>query len=124
VDDIEAIRQLTARYNRASDEGDTETWLDCFSVDGVFRRSNDTREFRGHEELGQLRGRIPVRSRHITTDFEISVQGDTAEQICYLMFLDRDRDFMVYMFGTYHDKLKRVDDRWKFSNRLLVIDEP
>ena len=124
MDDIEAIKQLTARCARASDEGDWETWLECFTADATFRRSNDTRGFSGHEELKQLRGRIGVRARHVTSDYEIQVTGDVASQICYLMFLDCDNEFRVWMFGTYHDELRKEHDAWKFSRRFLVVDTP
>lgn len=122
MDDYEQIRQLTARYNRSADEGDDELWLGCFAPDATFRRSNDTRDFTGHEELKQLVGRIPVHARHITTDFEIRVDGDRARQTCYLLFLDRADGFKVAMFGTYHDDLVRIEGEWRFARRYLEVD--
>lgn len=123
MDDIEAIRQLTARYNRASDEGDVAAWLDCYAPDATFTRSNAGRTFTGRDELRSLLLDTTVAARHITTDFIIHVDGDTARQTCYLMFLDRRRHFAVSMFGTYHDTLVRADGEWRFQERILQVDE-
>jgi hypothetical protein len=112
MDDFEAIRQLTARYNRASDEADVEAWLDCFVDSGSFTRSNAERAYRGKEELRELLTTFPVKGRHITTDFTIEIDGDAARQSCYLVFFDRERDFQVNMFGTYDDHLIRSDGRF------------
>lgn len=122
MDDYEAIRQLSARYNRASDEGDHAAWMDCFTPTGSFRRSNDTRSFNGHGELPDLAGRVPVSARHVTTDFIIDLDGDTARQTCYLTFYDRHHDFRIAMFGVYHDELVKTDGRWRFESRFLEVD--
>ncbi|HEX3962982.1 MAG TPA: nuclear transport factor 2 family protein [Trebonia sp.] len=123
MNDIEAIRQLTARYNRASDEGDLADWLACYAPNATFTRSNAERSYAGPEELRLLLLETTVAARHVTTDFVIEVDGDTARQTCYLMFLDRRRQFAVSMFGTYHDKLVKSDGRWRFQARFLQVDE-
>lgn len=122
MNDFELIRQLTARYNRASDEVDVETWLDCFTVDGSFTRSNADRSYRGREELRELLTTFPVKGRHLATDFIIDVDGNTARQSCYLIFLDRQGGFSVNMFGTYDDRLVRECGRWRFASRVLDVD--
>jgi len=120
--DIEAIRKITAQYNRATDEGRLEDWLACWTPDGWFGRSNTTRKYVGREGLTELNRGNEVSARHVTTDNEIDVDGDTATQICYLMFLDRENGFLPAMFGTYHDRLVRVDGRWLFAERMLIVD--
>jgi hypothetical protein len=122
MDDYEAIRQLTARYNRASDEADVGTWLNCFAPNGSFERKNGQR-FSGRDELRGLLENFPVRGRHITSDFTIEVDGDRARQACYLLFLDRDRNFELNMFGTYDDQLIKVDGNWFFVSRVLDVDD-
>jgi hypothetical protein len=122
LDDYEAIRQLTARYNRASDGADVEAWLSCFVEDGSFARKNG-QKFQGHEELRGLLENFPVKGRHITTDFTIDIDEATARQACYLMFLDRERNFALNMFGTYDDRLIRSHGKWLFVSRLLDVDE-
>lgn len=122
MDDYESIRQLTARYNRASDEADIDGWLSCFVPDGSFERKNGQR-FTGHEELCALLQNFPVKGRHVTTDFTIEVAGDRARQACYLLFLDRERNFEVNMFGIYDDNLIKVNGTWLFVSRVLDVDE-
>jgi hypothetical protein len=39
------------------------------------------------------------------------------------MFLDRERNFALNMFGTYDDRLIRSDGKWLFVSRLLDVDE-
>jgi hypothetical protein len=122
MDDYEAIRQLTARYNRASDEADMDGWLSCFVPEGSFERKHGQR-FSGHEELRGLLESFPVKGRHITTDFTIEIDGKRARQACYLLFLDRARNFELNMFGTYDDNLMKVDGKWMFVSRVLNVDE-
>jgi hypothetical protein len=125
IEDVEAIRQLTASYNRAFDEDRGEDWANHFTEDGFFHRSNASRSYAGRREIAEMVGasRYPVRGRHVTTDHIISVDGDTATQTCYLMFLDRGAGFKVNLFGVYSDDLVRVGDRWLFKRRLLHVDQ-
>jgi hypothetical protein len=124
MDDIEAIKQLTARYNLTFDEDDVEGWLDCWTQDGFFERSNAGRSYTGHEELHELATEFPVSGRHVTSEYVISVDGDEGRQVCYLLYLDREKNFEINMFGVYDDAVVRQDDgRWRFKSRRLKIDE-
>jgi hypothetical protein len=60
MDDIEAIKQLTHRYNLAFDYGKVDAYLDCWTADGFFERSNAGRSYRGHAELDELIRTFPV----------------------------------------------------------------
>jgi hypothetical protein len=123
MDDYEAIRQLVARYNVAFDELDVEGWANCFVEDGFFERSNAGRSYSGSAELKQLIREFPVKGRHVTTDFQINVDGDEATMSCQLTYLDRANHHAIAMFGVYADELRRVNGEWKFSKRLLAVDE-
>jgi 3-phenylpropionate/cinnamic acid dioxygenase small subunit len=114
MDEYEAIRQLVARYNVAFDELDVEGWVDCFTADGFFERSN--------AGLRELISGFPVKGRHVTTDFQIRVDGDQAMMSCYLTYLDRANNHALAMFGVYADELKKVNGSWKFSSRRLEVD--
>lgn len=123
MDDYEAIRQLVARYNVAFDDLDVQGWVDCFTDDGFFERSNAGRSYSGSRELAELISEFPVQGRHVTTDFQIRVIGDEATMSCYLTYLDRANHHALAMFGVYADELRRVDGNWKFSSRRLKVDE-
>lgn len=124
MDDYEAIKQLVSRYNVAFDDFDVEGWVDCFTDDAVFNRSNAGRAYRGHDELRELITEYSqsMKGRHITTNFDITLNGETATMSCYLQLLDRDHGHSVAMFAVYDDELRKIDGRWKFSQRLLEVD--
>lgn len=124
MDDIEAIKQLSSRYNLAFDYGDVDAYLACWTSDGFFERSNAGRSYQGHDELRELLTTFPVDGRHITTNFLIEVNGDTARQSAYLIYLDKAENFAVNMFGVYSDELVRADDGWKYASRRLRVDLP
>jgi uncharacterized protein (TIGR02246 family) len=119
--DIEQIMQVTARYNHAYDERDAEGWADCWTEDGHFTRSNGE-EVQGRQALVGLCRNAAVRGRHVTSDYVIDVDGDTARQTCYLQYLDRQNDFARIMFATYHDELVRQDGGWRFAARRAAKD--
>jgi ketosteroid isomerase-like protein len=125
TEDIEAIRQLTASYNRAYDEQRAADWANHFTEDGFFERSNAGRSYRGREEIAGLCSSFdyPVHGRHVTSEHIINVNGDTATQTCYLQFLNRDKGFTVDLFAVYEDELVKVDGKWLFSSRLCNVDE-
>jgi ketosteroid isomerase-like protein len=122
MDDIEAIKQLTHRYNLAFDYGDVSGYLDTWSEDGFFERSNAGRAYQGHAQLEELVREFPVDGRHLSTNFIVEVDGDTATASSYLLYLDKSAGFAVSMFGVYADKLVRTDTGWKFSERRLKVD--
>lgn len=124
MDDYEAIKQLVSRYNVAFDEMDVEGWVACFTEDAFFHRSNAGRSYRGHDELRELINEFSetFKGRHITTNFDIALNGDSATMSCYLQLLDRSNNHSVAMFAVYADELRKVDGEWKFSQRLLAVD--
>lgn len=122
MDDIEAIKQLTARYNLAFDDINVDGWLATWTDDGFFERSNAGRSYQGHAQLAQLIAEFPVKGRHVTTNFIIDVDGDTASMSCYLTYLDPAQNFAVVMFGVYDDEVVRTSSGWKFSSRRLQVD--
>lgn len=122
MDDYEAIRQLAARYNFAFDEGDVQGWVDCFTEDAFFERSNAGRSYRGSAELAELISGFPVSGRHVTSEFIITIDGDRAHQRCYLQYLDRENEHKLAMFGVYADELVKIAGQWKYSSRRLQVE--
>jgi hypothetical protein len=122
MDDVEAIRQLTARYGRAGDDGDLAAWLDCFASDGTFERPDKGQAWTGHPALADMFGGYGVTGRHLTTDAIITVDGDSAAQSCYLLFLDASRGFLPHLVGVYSDDLVRENGQWRFRRRRLSVD--
>ncbi|HEV8296528.1 MAG TPA: nuclear transport factor 2 family protein [Acidimicrobiales bacterium] len=120
MDDAEAIRQLTARYNLAFDEREVESWLACFTADGQVEFVDSWRVIRGHDELRQVIETTDNTGRHTTTDFIVEVHGDQAFQRCQLTELGIDNGHaVVRRYGRYEDRLRREDGVWRFESRRL-----
>ncbi|HEY4224750.1 MAG TPA: nuclear transport factor 2 family protein [Pseudolysinimonas sp.] len=122
--DIDDIRMLTARYNRAGDSDDRDAWLACFAPDGSFGRVDLGTEHRGLEAIARMSDGYPVHGRHVTVDhiIEVEVDGDRATQTCTLLFFDAERGYALHMVGTYDDTLVRRDGHWLFLDRRLTAN--
>jgi ketosteroid isomerase-like protein len=120
MDDREAIRQLTARYNLAFDERDVDGWLACFTPDARVEFAGSGRIIEGHDQLRQVIETTDNTGRHTTTDFIIDVDGDRAVQRCHLTELGVDNGrAVVRRFGRYEDELRRDAGTWRFASRRL-----
>jgi ketosteroid isomerase-like protein len=122
MDDIELIKRLSSRYNLAFDYVDIDAYIECWTEDGFFERSNAGRSYQGHDQLRELLSTFEVDGRHITTNFIIDVDGDVAKQSAYLLYLDKADNFSVSMFGVYSDELVKTAAGWKYSARRLRVD--
>jgi hypothetical protein len=118
-----AIGDLTARYNRALETGDLETWVGTFVQEGVLKAPGES--FTGHRELvGFFRSAAPDRIR-VTTDAQVEVDGVHARQECRFLTLRPGQDGgapEVEAVGRYRDVLIYERGRWYFSTREVVAD--
>jgi hypothetical protein len=118
-----AIGDLTARYNRALETGDLETWIGTFVQEGALRAPGES--FSGHRELvGFFRSAPPDRIR-LTTDAQVEVDGVHARQQCRFLTLSPGRNGggpEVEAVGRYRDVLIYERGRWYFSSREVVAD--
>jgi ketosteroid isomerase-like protein len=121
------IQELTARYNRAADDGDADALVAVFTPDGAMTMSSagQQRAFRGAADLhAMLGGRPPGITVHATTDSIVELDGDEARQQCTLLLIRRLHDAGKASFrtGRYEDRLVRTPDGWKFAERAVTID--
>jgi ketosteroid isomerase-like protein len=123
VADKIAIRELTARYNYAIDDGRVDEWVATFTEDGTFESSL----------LGKHTGKEALRAfgegysaaftgRHCTTDHVVDLDGDRARQRCYLVLVNNDGGSRVSTTAVYEDELRRTPNGWRFTNRRVVPD--
>ena len=118
------IRELTARYNRAFDDGDADAYAATFVPDGSMEATGIPRA-EGHDALKGLVRQTPYGIVHITTDPIIEIDGDRAVQHCTLIVANRHEDRSPVTFGTtgrYDDELVRTADGWRFTSRVAVLD--
>lgn len=119
-----AIRELTARYNRAFDDVDSEAWADTFTADGVMEYSGGE-PIVGRDALVALSQGTGYGYVHITTDPIIDVDGDRATQECTVIVASRSKDrgpVAVSTTGRYSDELVRTPDGWRFKKRTAMLD--
>ena len=121
--DQTAIGELTARYNRAFDEGRPEEWAGTFTPDGALAVV-DGPVVEGREALEAVVRTAEVRLVHVTTNAIITIDGDTARQELQLLFFAIDGDassIALQSSGRYADDLVRTADGWRFKRRTATI---
>jgi uncharacterized protein (TIGR02246 family) len=123
------IRELTARYNRAFDEGDPEGFAATFTEDGVMEVTGGPRTS-GRAALAEMVRHTPFGIMHVTADATVEVEGDRAVQDVTLLVVNRPpvdappdkRRSRVQRSGRYHDELVRTPDGWRFARREATLD--
>jgi hypothetical protein len=120
------IRELTARFNRAFDDGDGAGFADTFTADGTLEFSGGGFSSTGHEALTAFVAGSAYGNVHITTDPIIEVDGDRARQRCTMLLAWRrkDRSRVVFQLtGRYDDELERTASGWRFRRRVAELDK-
>lgn len=119
-----AIRDLTARYNDAIDDGRLDDYLACFTPDGVFEVDGLGRG-QGPDQIRPMVEPITPVAIHLTLDAVVEVDGDTATQRCRFLLGRRspDRaDYTIVTSGRYRDRLVRTPAGWRFTERHATFD--
>jgi uncharacterized protein (TIGR02246 family) len=123
-EDYNAIRVLTARYNRAADEQDLEGFAACFTDDGIFEIEGLV-TLQGCEAVKGMIANLAFPTHHMTTDPVIEVDGDRATQTCSFVLFGRregDNQMQVLTTSRYEDDLVRTPDGWRFAKRVSRTD--
>jgi hypothetical protein len=119
-----AIGDLTARYNRALEMGDLETWIGTFVQEAVLLGPGGE-SFSGHRELMKYFRAAPPGRAPVTTDAQVEVDGVSARQECRFLVLRPGTNGagpVVETAGRYRDTVIYERGRWYFSRRELVAD--
>ncbi|GAA0618813.1 nuclear transport factor 2 family protein [Sporichthya brevicatena] len=122
--DYVAIRELSARYNRAVDDCRFADFAQCFTEDGVFEVVG-LATFRGRAEIEKNVSKFGFGTMHLTTDPTVEISGDSAVQICSVLVGNRQQNRSRFRFlttGRYHDDLVRTPDGWRFTHRRVDTD--
>jgi uncharacterized protein (TIGR02246 family) len=123
--DVEEIRQLLARYCHAGDSLDSDAFADCFTDDAVII-ANGVRSVGQDAVRASVEAMRPVYAatplRHVTVNIVIDIDGDEAQASSYYMLFLTGADPRVLAIGTYRDRLRRVDGRWRLSERVATSD--
>ena len=124
MDDVEAIRQLKARYFRLMDTKQWDAWRQCFTEDAVLQTlPNPEEKFVGRDEIVSrvselLADSVTVHHGHMP---EIEITGpDTATGI-WAMYDQVDMPALTLRgFGHYHDVYSKQAGGWRIRHSRLT----
>lgn len=133
LEDRDAIRQLLLEYGHLLDTHDLAGYANLFAPDGEwiggFGRARGPKAI-----LALMRKYLGTRPDdprkvmgfHLMTNIIIHVHGDHATALSKLVFMYRSKDNrpVPVMGGHYLDTLVRLDGRWKFERRVVMMDIP
>jgi hypothetical protein len=129
---IEEIKQLKARYFRSVDTMNMDSWLQCFTEDADLtfelsvRPSKDqeveTARFTGKAELeGWWNGLSRKQTVHHGHMPEITIVSDNeASGIWAMEDIVEFSDGLLWGYGHYHEKYRRIDGEWKIARLHLT----
>lgn len=123
MDDVRAIERLIIDYAAHNDAGDWDAAAALYVNDGRMSRPTAPDEFiEGREAiLAAFKARPTRTTRHICANIRVDVHGNTATATSQiLLFTGHDAPKV----GSYHDKLARTVDGWRFTERRGSLDFP
>ena len=133
MSDERACERLITEYTHLVDFGNAPAIADLFTEDGVWR--TDEVSMDGQDAIragfGRRQGVTRRQSRHLCTNVAVTVEGDTATGLCYLVNYRHDSetgaaekpapaDVPKYV-GEYHDTFERTVDGWRFTDRYCEM---
>jgi 3-phenylpropionate/cinnamic acid dioxygenase small subunit len=129
VDDADAIRSLIHSYAELLDAGDLDGVAALFEH-ATWRSSTRSDVLRGSEQVrGAYRDVILYdgipRTRHVISNVTVVCnESPVATARSYFTVLQAVPGFPLQpvLAGRYHDELERVDDEWRFTDRLILPD--
>ena len=129
--DYAEIEQLMAKYYQALDFEDRDMFESIWTEDAVYRMSGRGLAVEGREAIvqrtvGRWSARPPEHERrHWQNNLVITPTADGATaRVYWVSFEVSYSPPKPALSGHYDDVLVRTADGWRFSERVLVIDEP
>ena len=123
LSDYVAIRQLNATYNRYADLADGKSYSSLFTEDAEFNIVGEG-IYVGREQIA-ARCNATTTAVHVTTEPELDISGDIAQQRVRMLTVLQDGNGTRNEFvasGWYIDELKRTEEGWRFHRRRVELD--
>jgi uncharacterized protein (TIGR02246 family) len=120
------VRGLLLAFARALDAGDWTAYAETFAEDGVFEIYDQRRVGRAEIAAGPQRDLTRWdRTQHYVTNLTATVDGDlaTAQGDMLAVHIPDKSEPAKHadVGGTYHCRLRRTDEGWRFSNVRVEI---
>ncbi len=134
MDAAREIENLLYAYAERIDRGDLDGVADLFAhgrICGVENGPPST-VFEGRErvrEMYELSTRLyedgTPKTKHVTTNAQITVEGETGSARSYYTVFQATPDLPLQpiITGHYHDTFQVVDGRWAFDTRIMFVDQ-
>jgi SnoaL-like domain len=129
-DDVQAINNLVLSYAELFDVGDFDGTVGLFAHAAVSVAGSDF-QARGPAvrslltDVVQLHDGVP-RTKHIVANVIVEIEPDglSASARSYYVALQARPDLPLQpiLAGRWHDKLEKVDGRWRFVDRIIHND--
>lgn len=126
IEDREAIREAVAAYSLRILKNEFDSIADLFCNDGVFHITAANLHIVGQEKLKAFFGMMrPGVAFPFVQTSTIAIAGDEARHVGVMQNVAPRPDAPCYL-GIYDDRLRRVDGRWLFAERLFrfVLNDP
>lgn len=136
LEDRQQIEDLLIKYAYLIDvEGTQEQFLSIFTDDAVLD-SPISGHHAGIDGLREFYRKVLERrgdrtTRHLITNFVITIDGDSATLKAYLLGVTTSleprlpstgRTTELLWAGSYDCALRRIDGHWKFERRTVSVD--
>ncbi|MFB7709016.1 nuclear transport factor 2 family protein [Streptomyces sp. NPDC056105] len=120
--EIEALR---GEFTDAAMMRDRARLASLFTEDGVLRMPDGSIEMTGREEIRTGGERLQAQWDFFVQNTHpgvIRIDGDTATGRAYMQEIARlQNGFQGLNYAIYHDRYRRTDEGWKFSERVYEI---
>lgn len=132
LEDLEAIKQLKARYGRLADERYGKSSkekealarevAELFTDDGLWD-GGDVARARGREEIGRLFSNpLHVFAVHYFKLIELSIEGDKARASwVYFMPATKSDKTAVWQAGREDEEYVKIGGRWLISSLKMTL---
>jgi len=126
IEDIEAIKQLKARYcDICDDMHNPDRIASVFAEDGIWE-SGDFGVAQGHEKIRELFSgfkRLFSFSQHNITNPLIEINGDKATGVWYIMgpWTETEGNKEIWMSARYDDDYVKINNEWKYQHLRVAV---
>jgi len=129
--DRAGVETLLAKYAKAVDFGTPEEYAALFTEDGVIHMQG--KDFKGRKAIHDMiapaltkpaDGAPTRRMRHILSNVDIELNGDTATVFESWATISKDKDGRpaIGAIGHYTDTAVKVNGQWLFAKRVIDLD--
>jgi 3-phenylpropionate/cinnamic acid dioxygenase small subunit len=131
MNDGEAITRLIHLYAERLDEGDLEAVAALFTH-ATLRSNHRPEGRRGRDAALRLYQDTLVlydgkpSTKHVTTNVVVDLEPDAplaSARSYFTVFQARpELPLQAIIAGRYHDRFEKVEHRWRFTDRLILVD--